>query len=108
MVTIALCGVAFAFIKIGIAISDVMKFKKYGSPFLSATKILSLNAAMISILSLETAVLSRYGSMKKTVFYQGMLGTVGGAVCVFTLSKAVSMIIRATQQLQDKKCEEYK
>lgn len=67
---------------------------------LSAAKTLSLIAAFISILSLETAILSRYGSMHNPVFYQGMLGTVGGAVCVFVLSKAVSMVIQATRQLK--------
>ena len=91
-----------AFTKIGVAVFSTVKFRKYGSPVLSAAKTLSLIAAMISVLSLETAVLSRYGSMTDPVFYQGMLGTVGGAVCVFTLGKSLSMIIQATQQLKVK------
>lgn len=91
----------YAFLKIGMAISSARRFRQYGSPVLSAAKTLSLIAAMISILSLETAVLSRYGSMQDPVFYQGMLGTVGGALCVFTLSRALSMIILATRRLGD-------
>ena len=90
----------YAFVKIGMAISSTRKFRKYGRPALSAAKTLSLIAAMISILSLETAILSRYGSMQDPMIYQGMLGTVGGGVCVFTLSMAFSMIIRANRQLK--------
>ncbi|MGM9606294.1 MAG: hypothetical protein ACI3XJ_02185 [Oscillospiraceae bacterium] len=84
----------YAFCKVAAAVSNAVKFRKCGSLVMSAAKVISLIAALISILSLETAVLSRYGSMQDPVFYQGMLGTAGGAVCVFVLGKAVSMVVR--------------
>lgn len=97
----------YAFCKIASAVSNAIKFKKCGSPVMSAAKIIRLISALISILSLETAILSRYGGMQNPVFYQGMLGTVGGAVCVFVLSKAVSMVIQATRQAQrSMRCKE--
>lgn len=56
-------------------------------------------ATMISILTLETAIISQFGSMENPVFYQGMIGMVSGAVCVFVLVAAISMIVRASKQL---------
>ncbi|MGN0203417.1 MAG: hypothetical protein ACI4BB_02665 [Coprococcus sp.] len=91
----------YTFCKIGIAISNTIKFKKYGSPVMCAAKDVSLIAALISILTLETAVLSRYGNMQNPAFYQGMLGTVGGSICMFTLGKAFFMITHATKQLRN-------
>ncbi len=90
----------YTFTKIGTEIFSTVKFKQNGCPVPSAAKTLRLIAAMISVLSLETAILSRYGSMANPVFYQGMLGTLGGCICVFTLGKALSMIVQATQQLK--------
>lgn len=91
----------YAFSKIFVAVKNVMKFRKCGSPVLSAAKIISLIAAMISILTLETAIISRFGNMENPVFYQGMIGTVGGAVCVFVLITAICMIVRANKQLKE-------
>lgn len=90
----------YTFYKIVIAVKNVVKFRKCGSPVLSAAKIISLIAAMISVLTLKTAIISRFGSMEDPVFYQGMIGTVGGAVCVFVLITAVLMIVRGNKQLK--------
>ncbi|MGN0633222.1 MAG: hypothetical protein ACI4JW_05055 [Oscillospiraceae bacterium] len=91
----------YAFSKIVVAIKNVIKFRKCGSPVLSAAKIISLIAAMISTLTLETAIISRYGSMENPVFYQGMIGTFGGAVCVFVLITAIFMIVRANERMKE-------
>ena len=40
---------------------NVVKYRKHGSPVMSAAKVVSLTAALVSMLSLETAMLSQFG-----------------------------------------------
>ena len=41
---------------------NVARFRKHGSPLLSAAKAISLTAALVSMLSLETAMLAQFGA----------------------------------------------
>ncbi|MGN1020764.1 MAG: hypothetical protein ACI4O7_10385 [Aristaeellaceae bacterium] len=90
----------YAFGRIGVAASSVRKCRRYGSPVLRAAKDVSLMAAMVSVLSLEIAVLSRYGSMQRPAFYQGVIGTMGGAICVCVLGRAIGMVVQASGRLK--------
>ena len=90
----------YAFCKTGTAVSNLIKFKRHENPILSAAKTLSLITALISMLSLETAILSRYGSLQDPVVYRAMLGTFGGGVCVFVLYIAIRMIVQATKDMK--------
>jgi hypothetical protein len=53
---------AYFFYAVIIAATNVVKFRRHGSPILSAAKAINLVAAMVSILSLETAMLAQFGS----------------------------------------------
>lgn len=44
------------------AVRNVVKFRRYGSPVMSAAKVISLTAALVSMLSLETAMLTQFGA----------------------------------------------
>lgn len=90
----------YAFCKVKLAISNTRKFRTCGSPILYAAKEISLISALLSLLTLETAVLSRYGNTQSPAFYRGLLGTIGGAVCLFTLYRAVAMMVRAKRERQ--------
>ena len=84
-----------------ITISDVfnvVKYRNHGSPVISAAKTISLTAALVSMLSLETAMLAQFGS-DETEFRRIMLGISGGVVCAFVLAMAVFMIARSTKKL---------
>lgn len=81
------------------AIVNVVKFRKRGSPILSAAKVISLTAALVSMLALETAMLAQFGE-NQPEFRRIMTGASGGAVCVFVLGMAVYMIVRSTNQLK--------
>lgn len=82
------------------AVINLVKFRKHGSPILSAAKAINLVAAMVSMLSLTTAMLAQFGGKEEADFRQIMTGTVGGGVCVIVLGMAVFMIIRATKKLK--------
>lgn len=82
-----------------VAMVNLIKFRKRGSPLLSAAKVISLTAALVSMLSLETAMLARFGS-DRPEFRRIMLGTSGGVVCAIVLAMAIYMIVRSTRQLK--------
>ncbi|MCM1113076.1 MAG: hypothetical protein NC399_07485 [Muribaculum sp.] len=90
----------YAFYAVIMAIRNVIKFKKYGSPVLSAAKAINLTAALVSMLSLETAMLTQFGAADDANFRKIMTAYTGAAVCVIVLGMAVYMIIHATQCLK--------
>ena len=58
---ILLCMSAFyTFYTMVISVLNLVKFRKLGSPILSAAKVLNFIAAMMSILGLQTAMISRF------------------------------------------------
>lgn len=81
------------------AIVNVIKYRKHGSPVMSATKVVNLTAALVSMLSLETAMLAQFGS-DEPEFRRIMVAAAGGAVCVIVLAMAIYMIVRSTKQLK--------
>lgn len=90
---------AYAFYNIITAVINVVKFRKQNSPVLSAAKIINLASALVSMLALETAMLSQFGNGKSPVFQRAMTSATGGFVCLFVLGMAVYMIIRSTKNL---------
>ena len=84
------------------AIINVIKYRRQGSPVLSAAKAISLIAALVSMLSLETAMLARFGS-DEPEFRRIMLGISGGVACAIVLALAIYMLARSTMQLKKQK-----
>ncbi len=93
----------YAFYATVTAILNVIKFKKYGSPVLSAAKVINLTAAMVSMLSLETAMLTQFGAADDADFRRIMTASTGIGVSALVLGMAVYMIINATKKLEIEK-----
>lgn len=91
---------AYSFYTVIIAASNVITFHRYESPMLSAAKAISLVAALVSILSLETAMLARFGSEDDPLFRKVMTGATGCGVCVIVFGMALFMIVKASKQLK--------
>lgn len=80
---------------------NVVKYRKYDSPVLSGAKAVNLAAALVSMLALETAMLTRFDSGKNPEnFSQMMVGFTGAIVCAIVGVMAVYMIVHATQRLK--------
>ena len=62
-------------------------------------KAINLVAAMVSILSLETALLAQFGADDE-VFRRIMTGATGGGVCTIVIGMAIYMIWRANKNLK--------
>lgn len=91
---------AYSFYAVVIAAVNVIKFYRRESPMLSAAKAISLVAALVSILSLETAMLAQFGGEDDPLFRKVMTGATGGGVCVIVMGMALFMIVKASKQLK--------
>ncbi len=81
-------------------VMNVVKYRKYHSPVMSAAKVISLAAALVSMLSLETAMLAQFDKgQNPKPFRRIMTGCTGGGVCAMVLGIAVYMVIQSTKQL---------
>lgn len=98
IVTIAMA--AYTFLTLTLAIINIVKYRKYKSPVMSATKAISLVASLVSMLSLETAMLTAFGEENQALFRRIMTACSGSAVCIAVLVIAVYMIVRSTKEIR--------
>ena len=90
----------YSFYSVITAVINLVRFRKHGSPILSAAKVINLVAAMVSILSLETAMLTQFGGDDAPEFRRIMTAATGGGVCTIVIGMAIYMIWNATRQLR--------
>ena len=90
----------YAFYKVISAVVNLVKYRRYNSPVMSATKAVSLAAALVSVFALETAMLSQFGQEHDHLFRRMMTTATGAGICAFILSMAAVMIIHATRRLK--------
>lgn len=90
----------YAFYKVISAVVNLVKYRRYNSPVMSATKAVSLAAALVSVFALETAMLSQFGQERDPLFRRIMTTATGAGICAFILSMAAVMIIHATRRLK--------
>lgn len=82
------------------SVVDIIKYRKYNSPVMTTSKIISLSAALVSMLALETAMLSQFGTDNSPEFRRVMIAATGAGVSVIVLSMSVYMIIRTTREIK--------
>ena len=97
----AIAMAAYTFTALATAIVNVVKYRKYQSPVYSASKAISLAAACVSMLTLESTMLTTFGDGE--INARLMLGLTGGAVVALIVTMAVCMIMRANKQLEKMK-----
>lgn len=93
----------YAFYNIITAVRDIIKYRRFKSPVMSAAKAIKFAAALVSMLSLETAMLAQFGEESGEQFRLLMTGLTGSGVCLLVLATAVIMIFQSTKQLQNLK-----
>ena len=97
----AIAMAAYTFTAFTVAIINVIRFKKYKSPVFSAVKAIALAAASVSILTLESTLLTAFGGETMSDFSQKLLlGLTGGAIAAFIVGMSVYMISRGTKLLK--------
>ena len=96
----------YAFYSMVSAIRNIVKYRRFRSPVMSAAKVLHLVTAMVSMLALETAMLAQFGGNNTEQFRRIMTGSTGGGVCAIILGIAIYMICRSTRNINRLKTEE--
>lgn len=96
----------YTFYTMILSVVNLVKFRKIGSPILSAAKVLNLVSAMMSILGLQTAMISRF-SEGDTGFRRLMNTITGGSVYAIVIVIAVYMLIRSARvRREEVRCEQ--
>ena len=91
----------YTFYTIILAIVNLVKFRKLGSPILSAAKVLNFVAALMSLLGLQTAMISQF-SAEGEDFRRRMNAITGGGVWFSVILIAVYMLLRSRKMKEVK------
>ena len=91
----------YTFYTIILAIVNLVKFRKLGSPILSAAKVLNFVAALMSLLGLQTAMISQF-STEGEDFRRRMNAITGGGVWFSVILIAVYMLLHSRKKKEVK------
>lgn len=91
---------AYAFYCLIMAVINVVRFRRFNSPALSAAKVVNFAAALVSMFSLQTAMLAAFGSAQEEAFRLMMNILTGSGVCAAIFGVAVYMVVHASRQMQ--------
>ena len=102
----AIAMAAYTFTTLTTAIINVVKYRKYNSPVFSASKAIALAAALVSMLTLESTMLTTFSDGTMTATSQKwMLGATGAVISAVIVAIAIYMIVVSTQKLKTLKSE---
>lgn len=92
----------YTFYTMTVSIINLVKFGKLGNPILSAAKVLNFISAMMSILGLQTAMISQFS--KNGESYRKMMNMItGGSVYGIVILIAVYMLLHSKKIKKDVK-----
>lgn len=81
------------------AIVSVLKYRKNHSPIIASSKCINLTVAMISMVSLEVAMISQFGN-NDLHFKLIMASFTGLGICLINSVMAIYMVVRASKYLK--------
>lgn len=97
----AIAMALYTFVTFIMSIVNVIRYSKLGSPVFTASKIIGLAAACVSILTLESTMLTAFGNDTVTpANCRIMLGISGGAVSLFIIGMAIFMIVQSSKKIR--------
>ena len=91
---------AYTFYAVILSIVALVRFRRHGSPILSAIKVVNLTAALVALLSLEATMLQRFGEPEDGVFRGKMIGITGLAASLILFGMSFYMIVHASKKLK--------
>ena len=83
------------------AIVDLVKYRKYHSPVMTASKIIALSVALVSMLALETAMFSQFGENMTPENQWLMIALTGAGVSIIVIVMSVFMIVKTAQEIKE-------
>lgn len=92
---------AHTFTTFTMSIVNVIKYRRLGSPVFSASKDISLAAALVSMLTLESTMLTTFHNGSMTLLTRQLfLGISGCAVSLYIVTMAIYMIVHASKAIK--------
>lgn len=82
------------------AIISLIKYRRFESPVMSTAKGISLAAALVSMLNLETAMFAEFGESMSKQDQQLMIMLTGAGISITVIIMAVYMIMRCTKEIK--------
>lgn len=93
----------YDFCTMTMAIVNLVKSRKRKSSVLAAARVINVAAALITILSLETAMITQFGAGEGELFRYTMIASTGGGICAAMVVMAVIMITKSTKNIGELK-----
>ena len=84
------------------SVINLVRFRRLGSPILSAAKVLNFIAALMSILGLQTAMIAQF-SVESDSFRKTMNAITGGVIWLCVILTAVYMLRRSRKMQSEVK-----
>jgi hypothetical protein len=81
------------------AIINLIKYRKYQSPVMTTAKVITLSAALVSMLTLETAMFSQFGQNMAPENKRLMIMLTGAGVSITVVTMSVYMIIKSKKEI---------
>lgn len=82
---------------------NLVRYRKYKSPVMTTTKIIAMSSALVSMLSLETAMFSQFGQDMNPESQWLMIALTGAGISMAVIGMSAYMIIKTSEELQRKK-----
>lgn len=103
----AIAMALYTFVAFIMSIVNVIRYSKLGSPVFTASKIIGLAAACVSVLTLESTMLTAFGNDTiNPANVRILLGVSGGAVSLFIICMAIFMIVQSSIKIRRIKINE--
>lgn len=83
------------------AIVNLVKYRKYRSPVMTTSKVISLSAALVSVLALETAMLSQFGMDMTAENKWLMIALTGAGISVVVIILSIYMIVKTAKEIKE-------
>ena len=93
----------YTFYALTMSIVDIVKYRKMGSPVMSTAKIVSLSAALVSMLNLETAMFAQFGGDMSQKNQRIFIILTGAGISITVVTLSVILIVRATKEIRREK-----
>lgn len=95
---IAITVAVYTFYLIFNSIFSLIKYRKYQSPLISASKVINVITSFVSLISLEIILIPTFGN-GETKFFEIMIMATGGGIALIIIIISFYMIIKSTEWL---------
>ena len=88
------------------AIIELVKYRRFESPVMATAKVISMAAALVSVLNLETAMFAEFGADMAKEDQGLMIILTGAGISITVIVMAVHMIVRCWGQMKKMRSNE--